>query len=182
MPRQVPVTVTQPGQRWAMDFMQDALANGQRLRVFTLLDTCTRECVALEVGASFHGDDVARLLARAGLERGLPEVIEVDSGTEFTSRALDHWAWPNRIHVDFSRPGKPTDNAFIEAFNAAVRRERLSQHYFSTLAEAWHVLDTWKEDCNERRPHSSLQQRTPLEYRTGGYYVPDRNRLAIMRA
>jgi len=181
MPRQVPVAVTKPNQRWAMDFMQDALASGQRLRVFTLLDTCTRECVALEVGASFRGDDVARLLTRAGLERGLPEVIGVDNGTEFTSRTLDHWAWVNGVQLDFSRPGKPSDNAFIEAFNAAVRRECLSQHYFSTLAEARHVLDTWKEDYNKRRPHSSLQHRTPLEYRTGGYYVPDRNRLAKMR-
>ena len=113
-----------------MDFMSDALANGQKLRVLTVLDAYTRECLALERSARFRGGDVARVLTRLGTVRGFPAVIQCDNGTEFTSRALDHWAWTNRVQLDFSRPGKPTDNVTIESFNASIRRECLSEHYF----------------------------------------------------
>jgi putative transposase len=99
--------------------------------------------------------------------RGLPGTINVDNGTEFTSRAFDHWAYTNRVQLDFSRPGKPTDNATIESFNASVRRECLSQHYFSTLAEAQVVLRAYQDDFNNQRPHSSLGQQTPAQFRAG---------------
>jgi len=147
-----------------MDFMSDALANGQKLRVLTIVDAYTRECVALEVGAHFRGQDVATILTRVGFTRGLPRTINVDNGTEFTSRAFDHWAYTNHVQLDFSRPGKPTDNATIESFNASVRRECLSQHYFSTLAEAQTVLRAYQDDFNKQRPHSSLGQKTPAEF------------------
>jgi len=163
--RQEAVAATGTNQRWAMDFMSDALADGRKLRVLTVLDTFTRECVALEVGGSFRGADVARVLTRAGVQRGLPTVIHVDNGTEFTSRLFDQWAYVNHVKLDFSRPGKPTDNAFIESFNAQVRRECLSQHYFSSLIDARVVLDEWRDEYNNRRPHGSLGQRTPAEYR-----------------
>ncbi len=182
VPRQTRVAATAVNERWAMDFMSDALAGGQRLRVLTVLDTYTRECVALEAGIHFRGSDVARVLTRVGVERGLPLVINVDNGTEFTSQALDRWAWGQRVEFDFSRPGKPVDNAFIEAFNSLVRRECLSQHYFSTLAEARHVLDAWRVEYNNHRPHGSLGDRTPTEFRGGGDFVPDRNRLLFLRA
>jgi putative transposase len=104
-----------------MDFMSDALANGQKLRVLTVVDQYTRECVALEVGSHFRGQDVAMILTRVSFTRGLPATINVDNGTEFTSRAFDHWAYTNQVQLDFSRPGKPTDNATIESFNASVR-------------------------------------------------------------
>jgi putative transposase len=101
----------------------------------------------------------------------------VDNGTEFTSRALDHWAYWNGVTLDFSRPGKPVDNAFIEAFNGRVRRECLSQHWFMGLEDAQQTLDAWREDYNFTRPHRSLEDQAPARYRGGGYCVPDRNRL-----
>src|SRR5262245_25892678 len=119
---------------------------GQKLRVLTVVDAYTRECVALEAATHFCGQDVAAILSRVGVTRGLPQTIAVDNGTEFTSRALDHWAYTNQVQLDFSRPGKPMDNATIESFNASVRRECLSQHYFSTLAEAQVVLRIYRDD------------------------------------
>src|SRR5262249_3981917 len=165
--RQPRVPVTRPNERWSMDFMSDALANGQKLRVLTVVDQYTRECVALEVGGHFRGQDVAAILTRVAFTRGLPATINVDNGTEFTSRAFDHWAYTNHVQLDFSRPGKPTDNATIESFNARVRRECLSQHYFSTLAEAQTVLRAYQDDFNKQRPHSSLGQKTPPEFFAG---------------
>lgn len=165
VPRQRSEAATGTNRLWAMDFMHDALADGRKLRVLTVIDTFTRECVALEVGGSFRGVDVARVLTREGVQRGLPTAIHVDNGTEFTSRVLDHWAYANKVQLDFSRPGKPTDNAFIESFNAQVRRECLSQHYFSSIIDARIVLDEWRDEYNNRRPHGSLGQRTPAEYR-----------------
>ena len=150
-----------------MDFMSDALANGQKLRVLTVLDAYTRECVALEVATHFRGSDVARVLTRVAAHRGRPAVIACDNGTEFTSRALDHWAWVHAVQLDFSRPGKPTDNATIESFNASVRRECLSQHYFSTLSDAEVVLRSYCAEYNDHRPHSSLGDQTPTEFRLG---------------
>ncbi len=147
--------------------MSDALANGQKLRVLTVVDAYTRECVALEAGAHFRGQDVAQILTRVARTRGLPGTINVDHGTEFTSRAFDHWAYTHHVQLDFSRPGKPTDNATIESFNASVRRECLSQHYFSTLAEAQVILGLYREDFNKQRPHSSLGQQTPAEFYAG---------------
>ena len=167
MARQPRVVLTRTNERWTMDFMSDALANGQKLRVLTVLDAYTRECVALEVATQFRGSDVARVLTRVAAQRGRPAVIACDNGTEFTSRALDHWAWGHGVQLDFSRPGKPTDNATIESFNASVRRECLSQHYFSTLSEAEVVLRTYRAEYNDQRPHSSLGDQTPTEFRLG---------------
>jgi len=152
-----------PNERWSMDFMSDALADGRKLRVLTVLDTCTRECVALEVATTFRGSDVAQVLTRVGIERGLPRTITVDNGTEFTSKALDHWAYRNQLKLDYTRPGKPTDNNFIESFNAQVRRECLSQHYFLSIIDARTVITAWRDEYNQQRPHGSLKQRTPAE-------------------
>lgn len=162
-----------PNERWSTDFMSDALASGHKLRVLTVLDTCTRECVALEVATGFGGQQVADVLTRVGIARGLPATITVDNGTEFTSRALDHWAYRNRVKLDYIRPGKPTENGFIETFNAAVRRECLSQHYFSNVVDARCALNAWREEYNNARPHSALGQLAPAQYRrqvesTGG--------------
>ena len=167
MARQPRPGATRANERWTMDFMSDALANGQPLRVLTVLDTCTRECVALDAAVQFRGQDVAHVLTRIGAVRGLPAVIQCDNGTEFTSRALDQWAWTHGVQLDFSRPGKPTDNATIESFNASVRRECLSEHYFSTLAEAQVVLGTFRAEYNNHRPHSSLGHKTPAEFYAG---------------
>jgi putative transposase len=167
MRRQPPPPPQRANERWTMDFMSDALRTGQRLRVFTLVDTYTRECVALEVAGSFSGREVAQVLSRVGSTRGLPTTIACDNGTEFTSRALDQWAYAHGVQLDFSRPGKPTDNATIESFNASVRRECLSEHYFSTLADAQTTLGRYRAEYNNQRPHSSLGQKTPAEFSAG---------------
>ena len=176
--RQARPMPAEPNQQWAMDFMHDTLAGGQTIRLLTAIDLCTRECVVLQVAKGFTGTDVASLLNRSGEDRGkLPERIRVDNGTEFTSRALDHWAYWNGVALDFSRPGKPVDNCFIESFNGTVRRECLSQHWFTGLEDAQRTLDAWREDYNNTRPHRSLANQSPAKYRGGGYCLPDRNRL-----
>jgi putative transposase len=174
--RQPRAMVTQPNQRWAMDFMHDVLSGGRTIRVFTLIDVCTRECVALHVARSFTGDDVARMLREAGERRGrLPDVVQCDNGTEFTSTALDHWAYWNRVQLDFSRPGKPVDNSVCEAFNGSLRRECLTQHWFASLAEAEVVLHSWQQDYNNHRPHTSLGLQPPTTYRVSGDFMPRRS-------
>jgi putative transposase len=164
-----------------MDFMHDVLGTGQKIRVFTLVDVHTRECLTLRAQTNFRGEDVARILSDTGQERGvLPEVIQVDHGTEFTSNALDHWAYWNRVQLDFSRPAKPVDNCIVEAFNGSLRRECLSVHWFASLHEAQALLNDWRTDYNNVRPHSSLGHDTPATYAataSGGHYVPNRSRL-----
>lgn len=172
----------EPNERWSMDFVSDRLADGRGLRFLTVLDTCTRECLAIEVGGSLRGVDVARVLTRLGLERGLPEEITCDHGSEFTSRVMDPWAYQNRVKLDFTRPGKPTDNAYIESFNGRFRQECLSQHWFVDFDEVRRTTGQWKEDYNNHRPHSALKNQTPADYRRGGIFVPDRNRLQKLRA
>jgi putative transposase len=133
----------------------------------------SRECVALEVATSFSGADVARLLSDAG-ERasGLLPIIQCDNGTAFTSTALDHWAYWNRLQLDFSRPGKPVDNSICEAFNGSLRRECLTRHWFASLLEAQTELSTWRADYNNLRPHTSVGMHTPAQYRASGDYLP----------
>lgn len=171
--RQVRTAPQRANERWAMDFMHDVLGTGRTIRVFTLIDVFTRECIALAASARFSGHDVARMLSDAGRERGrLPEIIQCDNGTEFTSTALDHWAYWNHVKLDFSRPGKPVDNSVCEAFNGSLRRELLTQHWFASLAEAAAELEIWREDYNNHRPHTSLGLQPPTHFRTGGAYRP----------
>jgi len=163
-----------------MDFVHDMLSNGRSVRVLTVLDVYSRQCVALHAGVGFRGNDVAQVLNEAAARLGrLPKVISVDNGTEFTSRALDHWAYWNQVKLDFSRPGKPTDNPFIEAFNRSLRRECLSQHWFIDLDDAQRTLQTWKDEYNNVRPHSSLQDRTPVLFADGGHFIPGPTRLGF---
>jgi putative transposase len=172
-PRMHRATVTGPNQRWAMDFMHDVLATGRKVRVFTLIDVWRRECVALRVAARFTGSDVAGLLAAVQRARGaLPGVIQCDNGTEFTSTALDHWAYWNHVQLDFSRPGKPVDNSVCEAFNGTLRRECLSQQWFASLEEAETVLAAWQHEYNNHRPHTSLGLEPPAWNGGAGSYYP----------
>ncbi len=123
-----------PGVRWAMDFIHDTKAGGGAIRVLAVLDVFNRECVALVARQAFRGGDVATVLGQVGRERGLPEVIQCDQGTEFTSKALDHWAYWNQVKLDFSRPGKPTDNAVAESFLASLMRECCQRHTGSWIS------------------------------------------------
>jgi len=158
--RVVPV---RPDQVWAMDFMFDRLADRRKVRILTIVDLFSRECVALEFDYSFTSDDVVRVLSSVRRERSFPQIIRCDNGTEFVAEALDKWAFWNGVTLDFSRPGKPIDNAFCESFNGRVRAEFLNPSYFETLAQARRAARIWRHDYNEIRPHSMLGNRTPKE-------------------
>ena len=155
---------TAPDQAWSMDFVADQLQDGTRFRALTILDVYTREGIAIEVGQRLKGDDVVRVLNRMKQQRGVPQVRFCDNGSEFTSQAMDLWAYQNGMTIDFSRPGKPTDNAFVESFNGTFRAECLNAHWFGTLAEAKRRIEAWRQQYNESRPHRSLGERTPSEF------------------
>jgi len=156
--------VNAPNERWCMDFMSDQLANGHRIRVLTIVDVFSRESLALHVGQSIKGYDVVAVLDGLLKSRGKPKTIQVDNGSEFTSKAMDQWAYFNNVELDFSRPGKPTDNAFIESFNGKLRAECLNQNWFLSLADARDKIEAWRLDYNSVRPHSSLDNLTPQEF------------------
>jgi putative transposase len=164
--QRVRIAATQMNQVWCMDFMHDRLVGEDRkaFRVLTIIDIFTRECLALEVAPGFRARDVVSILTRIVETRGKPVAIRCDQGTEFTAEALDQWAYNNRIELDFSRPGKPTDNAFAESFNASVRKELLNTSWFDTLETARRAARLWRKDYNEIRPHRSLGNKTPQAF------------------
>lgn len=151
-------------QVWAMDFMQDALVNGRKFRTLNIVDVYTRECRAVEVDTSLGGARVVRVLARLAEAHGTPVRIMLDNGPEFTSKALDAWAYAHQVELTFSRPGKPTDNGYIESFNGKLRDECLNRHWFTSLDDARATLEAWRCDYNEARPHSALGQLAPTEF------------------
>lgn len=149
---------------WSMDFMSDQLFDGRRFRLLTLVDNFTRESLAIQVGQQLKSDDVVAVLEQIQAKRGAPKSIRVDNGPEFVSKSLDWWAYFNQVTLDFSRPGKPTDNPFIESFNGRLRQECLNQHWFLNLKDAAAKIEEWRKDYNHCRPHSSLGDRTPQEF------------------
>jgi putative transposase len=156
-------SATRANETWAMDFVHDQLATGRKLRVLTIVDIFSRFSPALEPRFSFRGTDVVEVLERVGREIGLPAAIRVDQGTEFVSRDLDLWAYQRGVTLDFSRPGKPTDNAFIESFNGKFRAECLNTHWFMSLDDARRKCEAWRRDYNEERPHSAIGNKRPIE-------------------
>jgi putative transposase len=163
-PRRVMNVPEAANERWSMDFVHDQLASGRRLRCFTVVDDFTRESVVIDVAYSIPSERVAAVLDRVGMLRGLPASIVCDNGPEFTSRALDQWAYERGIELSFIRPGKPVENAFIESFNGTLREECLNEHWFLSLREAKREIEAWRVDYNEVRPHSSLANLTPSEF------------------
>jgi putative transposase len=153
-----------PNQVWSLDFVADQLADGRRFRALTVVDVYTRECLAIEVGQSLKGENVVSVLNRIRGQRGVPKMLFCDNGSEFTSQAMDLWAYGNGVRIDFSRPGKPTDNAHVESFNGTFRAECLNAHWFGTLTEAKQVIEAWRQEYNESRPHRALGERTPNEF------------------
>jgi putative transposase len=149
---------------WSMDFVSDALFDGRRLRALTVVDAFTREALAIDVDQGIKGEQVVEVMARISSIRGAPRTIRVDNGPEFISKALDRWAYENGVTLDFSRPGKPTDNAFVESFNGRLRDECLNTHWFLSLEDARAKIEAWRRDYNESRPHTSLGWLTPVEY------------------
>ena len=155
---------TGPGQYWAMDFVHDQLASGRKFRVLTVIDKWSRESVLLEVDFALTGASVVRAFEALAATRSLPLAITVDNGTEFTSKALDEWAWRHRVQLDFIRPGKPVENGMIESFNGRLRDECLNTNVFTSIDDARRTLEAWRQDYNEHRPHSSLGHLTPREF------------------
>lgn len=151
----------QPNDLWAMDFVSDTLESGRSIRMLTVVDACSRLSPAIEVDTSLSGERVARVLDRAAEMHGLPKKIVVDNGPEFTSRALDSWAFERGVELHFIRPGKPVENGFAESFNGRLRDECLNQHVFASLRHAQELIASWRHDYNHVRPHSALGGQSP---------------------
>jgi putative transposase len=160
-----PMLVPQlPNQRWSLDFVSDQFTDCRRFRVLTVIDDCTRECIALVADTSLSGTRVARELHQIIAQRGSPKMIVSDNGTEFTSNAILNWADEVKVDWHYIAPGKPMQNGFIESFNGKLRDEKLNDTLFSTLHQARVELAIWKNDYNHHRPHSGLGWLTPSEF------------------
>lgn len=147
-----------------MDFVHDQFASGRTFRVLTVIDQWSRESVLLEANVSLTGRSVVDALEAVSARRPLPRAITVDHGTEFTSNVLDEWAYRRGVTLDFIRPGKPVENAFIESFNGRLRDECLNVYSFESIAHAQGLIEAWRCDYNDHRPHGALGHLTPSEY------------------
>lgn len=151
------------GQAWTMDFVAGQFSGGAKFRILTVVDVFTSQAPAVEAGSRLRGEHVVEVLNRLVALLGAPKYVFVDNGSEFTGQLMDMWAYHHGVRLDFSRPGKPTDNSFVETFNGSLRDECLNMHWFATLSEARAVLEAWRNDHNESRPHSALKDQTPDE-------------------
>jgi putative transposase len=152
-------------EQWALDFLQDALASGRKLRVLSIIDVFSREALALEVDTSLPGRRVVRVLDRLLDERERPVQLVLDNGPELVSRALEDWAHQHAVTLHFIDPGKPIQNAHCESFHSRLRDECLNEHWFLGLRDARRIVEAWRQDYNAERPHSALAYRTPEEFR-----------------
>ncbi len=151
-------------QRWSLDFVSDALSDGQRFRVLCIVDDCTREALATVVDRSMSGRRMTRELDDLIRRRGEPDLIVSDNGTEMTSHAVLRWCQDTGVGWHYIAPGKPMQNAFVESFNGRLRDECLNENLFGNLAEARRIIETWRIDYNINRPHTSLNGQTPTEF------------------
>jgi len=151
-------------EKWSMDFVTDSFISGRRFRALAIIDDYSRECPAIEVDTSLGGRRVVGVLEKLSEIRGLPEVITIDNGPEFAGRALDEWAYCKGVKLNFIRPGKPIENAFAESFIGRLHDECLNTNWFMSLKHARDVIEDWRKDYDEIRPHSSLKGATPKEY------------------
>jgi len=147
-----------------MDFVTDALFDGRRLRALAVLENCSCEFLAIEVGQSLKGEYIVRTLERIRVERGLPRTLMVDNGSEFVSKAMDRWADENAVELDFSRPGRPIDNAKVESFNGGLRQEFLNAHWFLSFTDAQSKIEAWRQYYNEARSHNALGWLAPAKF------------------
>jgi putative transposase len=161
-----PCAAQRRNERWSLDFMSDQLANGRRIRVLNVIDDHTRECLASEIDSSIGGHRVCRVLDRLVAQRGHPRELLSDNGPEFAGSALARWAYEHCVEHRFIEPGKPVQNAFMESFNGTMRNECLNEHWFAGLDDARRIVEAWRVDYNECRPHSSLGGKTPAEFAT----------------
>ncbi len=168
LPSRSPQPLTVPermNQSWSIDFMSDSLWDGRKFRTFNIVDDFNREALAIEVDLNLPAKRVTRVLDRVGMERGYPKQIRMDNGPEFISLAMAEWAEKHAVHLEFIERGKPTQNSFIERFNGTFRSEILDYYVFHTLSEVREIAENWLEEYNRERPHSSLGNLTPKEYR-----------------
>lgn len=170
--RRLPARVKQPlvkqeliNQSWSMDFMSDSIVGGRRFRTFNLIDDCTREVLAIEIDTSLSSKRIIRTLERLILDRGKPNIIRTDNGPEFTSKDLELWARDNEIQIQFIQPGRPMQNGYIERFNRIYRESILDAYLFFDLDQVRMLTDEWIDEYNNRRPHESLGNLTPNEWR-----------------
>ena len=162
-----PVTnpaASRPNERWSMDFVRDGVSTGKVIRMLTVVDDYTRECPAIEVDTSLGGLRVRRVLDRIASKRGLPEAIVADNGPEFRGRALAAWSEERGVRLEFIQPGKPAQNAYAESFNGRLRDECLNVNWFTRLSDARRKIESWRQDYNQQRPHSSLNYLPPVEF------------------
>ena len=144
--------------------MADQLANGTRFRALTVVDVFSPEALEIEVGQRLGGEHVVAILNRLVAQRCAPNYLFVDNGSQFSGRLLDLWAYHCNVRIDFSRPGKPTDNSYVETFNGSLRDECLNVHWFETMEDAKAIIEAWRRDYNETRPHTSLNDVAPEVY------------------
>ena len=147
-----------------MDFVHDATMHGQRIRMLNVVDDFTRKCLRIEVDSSLSGQRVTRVLDQLIETCGKPANLLMDNGPEFTGKALDQWGYKNKVKLDFIEPGKPMQHAYVESFNGKLRDECLNEHWFASVQEARTILEQWRVDYNEVRPHRSLNNMTPVEF------------------
>jgi putative transposase len=157
-------TALRPNERWSMDFVTDNIVTGRRFRALVIVDDYSRECPVIEVDTSLGGRRVVAVLEKLADIRGLPEVITIDNGPEFAGRVLDEWAYRRGVKLNFIRPGKPIENAYAESFIGKLRDECLNENWFISLSHAREVIENWRMDYNEGRPHTSLGGLTPREF------------------
>ena len=168
------VARTAANQEWALDFAHAAVACGRAIRVLSVVDAYTRECLALEVDTSFASRRVTRVLEAIVAERGVPQAIRCDNGPELTSRHFLAWSVERQIELLHIQPGKPTQNARIESFHGRLREECLAVSWFQNLFDARRKIAAWRKEYNEERPHSSLDYKTPREFaaaQAAGFYT-----------
>lgn len=156
--------LTAANQEWALDFVHDAMASGRAIRVLSVVDECTRECLKLEVDTSFASRRVTRALEAIIEKRKKPLAIRCDNGPEFTSRHFLAWCIERQIELVHIQPGKPQQNGYVESFNGKLRDECLNVSWFENLWDARRKIGAWQIEFNEERPHSSLGYQTPAAY------------------
>ena len=162
--KEKPAAPVRMNDRWSMDFVHDVTAQGRKIRALNVVDDCTRECLWIEVDTSLGGERVTRVLSCLVDLRGKPDRLVMDNGPEFTGHRLDQWAYDNGVALDFIEPGKPQQNGYVESFNGKFRDECLNEHWFADVAEAREIIEEWRVDYNEHRPHSSLDYLAPAEF------------------
>jgi putative transposase len=162
--RIIRLPVQRVNQAWSMDFVCDQLFNGTRFRFLTVVDIYSRECLAIKVGQRLTGEDVVRILNVIVQHRSKPHQLFLDNGSKFISKVVDKWAYEQQVILAFSRPGKPTDNAYIESFNGSFRDKCLNVHWFLSLEDTKIKAEKWRQDYNDWRPHSALNYQTPVKF------------------